>query len=1838
MRPPLLVAACLLSPVVFFCCCPVAALSPRKPGRTAFGRGGSAAAAAVALQQQPVLCPAVRGPYDRSEGPPSWRQASAGLAFAQTKPGSWALRFQPQATRSPLPMGRRGPSCSSACRGAPRTAHQVKAGPTGAPETEAMLQAADFETWGPHLPVDSLPGTSIQQQPAREQGGPPRAAGTIDVHFGRPQGSASGGPREAAWLEGPLGAPREGAAGWTHLQLPLETFLFLAVDSESDAVRFLREGGPHLLRGAHFAPGEGAPGGGALGSDVYELKLAHAAFTEAAAAAVQRRAPAQSGAPKGPRGFAALQKEIDAFFAALYPRVDEGPPQQRQQEQQQQQQEQGSLLHKAAEAWEEFRGALFSPEEIPPFSRIPVVAAKGGAPLWDVQRAAGTRGPPGAASSSRKLLLRLPQLALHEALLRPPSSASDEPAAAAAASAAAAAAAAGGRGHLLLRWAILNSMVRYRELLDPQAMGLTAEPHANSGEGQGVQDPAYIIGVSAAAHRRRLRLLQTLKELVEAESKQGRQGGGLRSRKWGAPLWLLPVGPAVRAWLEASPLASGSGGAPVAPVDALSPSLSQRRLLWSWLGGGAWASRLGHLSSLYYALLRSGAAANAAEAVALLEGLLLSLSEGPPKSLEAMEEELRRQGGPSWGPPSQTDSASAEGLLALPAFMEGLVLTGVDAAANATVPLMTQLNQQAQTLAAQLGLPSVHGETQEDSSRSSRSSGGTLSRAQLLEKRKDFLLLVNAVERRLLMAAAAALEGSLVGGTGFHARRQAPESEGALPADEEEAAVRTFVEAQVYVRDLCHSLRQTLRLPEAGGAGGALPEAARQQDSPSSPLPIQNQSAPLPFPSFADVLVPAAKGPQEAPHGGPQGGGALSPETGEGSGDLVLPTTHAVAAAAARLFAFFQVSCFGRRLPGSLRLRLSRELHAATAASCRFNRDPMDGSLHAEWIIHIHQDVQHLPLLAASLLSSMFAVYRDAVLRPRAILPPGVPPVEGGGEETAAEIENDSSSSCCSAVSLWQAIRAAAEKNNWPFYVGLQGGEELLQLALAASIAPQRGGPCDPAQGLGAPTPLLESLTGRGPSSLTLLSAEGPLNTAGDAVPLAAPGSVSAALTLAAAERHLLLQAAQDEAERDRLRRALEACTAERYSGSPLQSPFLWWLAKEGVGPRRGLALLNALVARRMRLPDSEVAGRVMAVSKPETAGSPLAVPSPVIEGPLASVAADWRRGALRVLPLMHALWGGDRSAAAGGAAAGAVAVVQELSAGAPPPRGGAPPARGSQPEALDSWSTKVAEKLGRDAAGAAFLLRWLEAHTRGEQHASDCMHSASRGVDLRGLVSGGPQGKQGAGAPVASEALFREGLKYLLDLHLLEQQQQHAQRLLTVQHVLHNGDTPEALAETVSQLAASLQPAGTADPAVPLQAELLRGTGAAAAGKEEETARAAAAEAALREASARGGRRQLDDGPERLALAEALYTLLNVRCFSRALPPKVGIVFADPNTGAAAGGTLQRASGPPACLAAHSLNAADFRQPPAIYIHPGVRDVFLLAHLLLQQMLQLAGRVYRPFTTLGVDTPEELQQHVTASRLAPLAEQYASQLASTPLLPPAADGLQRLQTLARPELPQPGDDTSGFMSLSRFFEASAALPAALKEAGSLSSEAAAAQQQLLASASAAATKAASHAKGEAAAGQQQQQQQRGAHALELLAAEAAQTVSAASPDPTELSPAAFLDSLEFVQMEAAKQHAIKGTRGLPVAVSAPGEEEEEASLQEEALTEQQSRGAHTPQRRDWRELLKPEESIRLVKNALLSKEGVAGTSLIGDLVESGSASLERGIEILAEAVSPPPA
>ena len=141
-------------------------------------------------------------------------------------------------------------------------------------------------------------------------------------------------------------------------------------------------------------------------------------------------------------------------------------------------------------------------------------------------------------------------------------------------------------------------------------------------------------------------------------------------------------------------------------------------------------------------------------------------------------------------------------------------------------------------------------------------------------------------------------------------------------------------------------------------------------------------------------------------------------------------------------------------------------------------------------------------------------------------------------------------------------------------------------------------------------------------------------------------------------------------------------------------APLLSCLEKEGFTSQRALALMNALVERQKPLPTCEDVGRLLAASRPEAVSSPFPPSSPEVEEPLSHVAKAWKSGAVQFLPLVHALWAGERGAAAAGAAAGAIAVASGLEEGDFA-------GTGASNKPLDTWSWKVAEKFGRDVRQA---------------------------------------------------------------------------------------------------------------------------------------------------------------------------------------------------------------------------------------------------------------------------------------------------------------------------------------------------------------------------------------------------------------------------------------------------------------------------------------------------------------------------------------------------------
>lgn len=193
-------------------------------------------------------------------------------------------------------------------------------------------------------------------------------------------------------------------------------------------------------------------------------------------------------------------------------------------------------------------------------------------------------------------------------------------------------------------------------------------------------------------------------------------------------------------------------------------------------------------------------------------------------------------------------------------------------------------------------------------------------------------------------------------------------------------------------------------------------------------------------------------------------------------------------------------------------------------------------------------------------------------------------------------------------------------------------------------------------------------------------------------------------------------------------------------------------------------------------------------------------------------------------------------------------------------------------------------------------MLRWLEGYTRGPHHSSQCLFSSSLGVDLTTVVSGPP-----SPAPRVSrvshrspaEALRQEGLKYLKDLHVIEHQHQHSQRLLTMKHLILHGTEKGQLAEAVRQACAGLAPPpeeadlnnstkassplrdgrmGPLQGETPLQEALLQGAPEETDAAREEMQRVAEAETALKEALRTPEKRQLSEGLERETMVRGLF------------------------------------------------------------------------------------------------------------------------------------------------------------------------------------------------------------------------------------------------------------------------------------------------------------------------------------------------------------------------------
>lgn len=354
-----------------------------------------------------------------------------------------------------------GQSCLSSA--ANSTALQVS-------EETAALRVSG---WGEFLSCNQDTTHGFVSEPAGELLQRPLPA-AIDVHFNDGKnfdtGRAYFGDKRRAEL------PNVGYE-WRHVALPLDDFLLIGMASKGNPLDFLKKGIPYLFSTTHvrsrIVNGDPEDDAERIPASQYEVRFAHACFRHAALALRVQRTFSNAQDATTDIDLESFGRKIDAFFATVYPRVfvPESIKKPSQNFQDSSNPPELGWIHWVRTIWDDVRAALFSSDEMPPAEQIPIRIVDGDRPLWGVSLATARVAVPsegGKDATARKtfdrgrerLLLRLPEVVLHRSIFESLS----------------------GEGHRsrspkpfsdpLTRWALINTMMKYCEILDPYAVEL----------------------------------------------------------------------------------------------------------------------------------------------------------------------------------------------------------------------------------------------------------------------------------------------------------------------------------------------------------------------------------------------------------------------------------------------------------------------------------------------------------------------------------------------------------------------------------------------------------------------------------------------------------------------------------------------------------------------------------------------------------------------------------------------------------------------------------------------------------------------------------------------------------------------------------------------------------------------------------------------------------------------------------------------------------------------------------------------------------------------------------------------------------------------------------------------------------------------------------------------------------------------------------------------------------------------------------------------------------------------------------------------------------------------
>ncbi|PHJ19486.1 hypothetical protein CSUI_006685 [Cystoisospora suis] len=653
-----------------------------------------------------------------------------------------------------------------------------------------------------------------------------------------------------------------------------------------------------------------------------------------------------------------------------------------------------------------------------------------------------------------------------------------------------------------------------------------------------------------------------------------------------------------------------------------------------------------------------------------------------------------------------------------------------------------------------------------------------------------------------------------------------------------------------------------------------------------------------------------------------------------------------------------------------------------------------------------------------------------------------------------------------------------------------------------------------------------------------------------------------------------------------------------------------------------------------------------------------------------------WRQGKTLQKEVLHALWGDAKfEAAAGiGMAAGGPDVLSETEK--------------AQEHQIDLWKLKAAEREMKEAAEAAFRLRLRESASKGLVHSDECINSTSFLCRLSPPVSALSTlaaGRSGGKQPVFSSLLHKETAEFLTDLVLVDHQQEHVRRMRASRAVAateKGGDCPKVFEQLLGEALRSRT--------VQDERELRNAFGHEAiddlsTGTEEEKAAAHRGRLRLQEA-----RRKLDlgikldrlEGAERDETVGDLFHYFNARGFGRCLPPDTRIVFTEK-----LGGRPSPEDSAAPTLGEFSFDKDDFRVPPSIRLASSLTSLPLLAHTLLQQCLAAAATCYDLPSYLHLPAPPSiipyLWQYMPPVR--PLEKHFAPPPPASCFAggSPESIPLQAKPALTRSVTPLPASFSDKPPSVASLINFAAEVPALMQQQQSMGAacrelstprdpigemkmqrkvmekakEAAASVAKLenqfqeyqksdvMMRQPTTASERAHPGTGSGTSSSWKLSESRNISVDEdaerevIRAADAllkAVSVSPAAGSIGEESGAdAVLDSMKLDRMNGLQQKltAVAAADRWPFFVEPPG-----ASRIRDEERAQGGRNSPTPladqQGRDWQEWLEANETLRVLKYAVIDREGMPSPSLFSDLILSGACSPSRATRIMEDAVT----